>query len=120
MVNFVVVRLPETVARWVQKVVRDCRGDRKRNSPPAGRRGNSRPGPNFRIMPPRPRYRATVGTRTFSVVRKSAAFPYYTLTAALTGFASGRLAGAFRAGTIYCVPQMAPSLLSSFLFFRAL
>ena len=59
-------------------------------------------------MPPRPRHRATVGTRTFSMVLKSAAFPYYTLTAALSGFASGRLAGAFRAGTIYCVPQMAP------------
>ena len=46
-------------------------------------------------MTPRPRYRATVGTRTFSV--ESAVFPYYTLTAALSSFASGRLAGAFRA-----------------------
>ena len=36
-------------------------------------------------MPPRPRYRATIGTRT-----------YYTLPAALSSFASGRLTGAFR------------------------
>ena len=35
---------------------------------------------------------------------KSAAFPYHLLTVAFLGFSSGRLAGAFRAGTIYCVP----------------
>ena len=38
----------------------------------------------------------------FSVVPKSAAFPYPPVTAAFLGFASGWLAGAFRAGTIFC------------------
>ena len=40
-------------------------------------------------------------------MRKSVASCYYLLTSAFSGFASGRLAGAFRAGTFSCVPQMA-------------
>ena len=103
--NFVVARLPEAVARWVQKVVSDCRASllKRRSqtySPPTGCRGNSRTGPNLWFPVPRARNRATVGTRTFSVVRKRAAFPYYPLTAALPGFASSGLAVAFRADTI--------------------
>ena len=58
---------------------------------------------------------ATVGTRTFSVVRKSAAFPCYRLTAALSGFASGRLAGASGGGIyVSCWASVPPSSLQRY------
>ena len=67
--------------------------------------GNSRTGPNFRIMPPRTRNRATVWTRTFSAVRKSVACPLCLLTSAFPGFAPGRLAGTFRASVVIRTSQ---------------
>ena len=52
------------------------------HSPPTGCRRKSRTGPNFRFTAPIPRNRATVRTRTFSTMRKSAACPCYLLSAA--------------------------------------
>ena len=57
-----------------------------------GRRGFSRPRPNFWFAVTRARNRATVRSRTFSAVRKSVAFPYYLPTSAFSGSAPGRLA----------------------------
>ena len=53
-------------------------------------------------MGPRPNNGATIWARTFSGMRKSAAFPYYRLTAAFPGFASDRLAEAFRGHSLVC------------------
>ena len=104
-------RLPEAVARWVQKVVRDCHASQKKRLqtllPAYGLQGKCSKQTGF-LVRSSSRKRATVRTRTFSAVRKSVAFPYYLLTSAFSGFAPGRLAGAFRAGTFYCDPQMAP------------
>ena len=71
-----------TMLRAQEKVVRDCLADHSIFfSPVVGRGRNSRTGPNFWFAVPRTQNRATVGTRTFSVVQKSAAVPYYLLTA---------------------------------------
>ena len=67
-------------------------------SPVEGCGRHSWTGPNFRIMAPRPRNRATVRTRSFSAVVKSVAFPYYLLTSAfqvsLSAGSPGRVAQA--------------------------
>ena len=79
---------------------------------PTGCRGNARPGLNFRLLLPRPRNRATVRSRTFSAVRKSAAFPYYSPTSAFPGFAPGRLAGGFRGHSLVCPAKGSSHLLA--------
>ena len=115
--NFVEDRLSEAVASWVQKIARDCRAsllrrDRRRYSLPTGCRGSARTRPNFRIMGPRPSNRATIWARTFSGMRKSAAFPFYRLTAAFPGFASDQLAEAFRGHSLVCPANGSSPLLA--------
>ena len=91
-------RLPETVVKWVQKVVRDCRASLSK-----------------RILQTRlPAYGLWVkcSNRTGFLVRSSSwaeqsdSPDAHFLSSAFSGFAPGQLAGASPSGTISCVLQM--------------
>ena len=86
--------------RAQEKVERDCLADHSIFFSPVV--GNSRTGPNFWFAVPRAQNRATVGTRTFSAVRKVLRFPTICSLPRFRGFAPGRLAGAFRGHSLVC------------------
>ena len=109
MANVVMGRLFEAVS--FQRTFRAV-GSLLPKSLPSGSGRNARPGPNFRVLFPRPRNRATVRSRTFSAVRKSVVFPYYLPTSAFPGFAPNRLAGAFRWHSLVCPANGSSHLLA--------